>query len=205
MVFSLGRAKPASELRWGCVRLAWIIAWLPDRIRIEAFIILKMEIFIVEEYWGWISWLGLGEMDQDSFWYLAFSSEKHNCHTGMGSLTENRIELNIMDRTRNIRRRWTSLARLKAGDQTWSTAPPWRQFLNDQMQILNYNPESSGIWLNQESDGANHTCALYLYWRTSGSLKAANKVCVIIFEDALGKKIGMKEVLAKIQDSTILF
>jgi len=73
------------------------------------------------------------------------------------------------------------------------------------MQILTIPTlKASRIWLIQESDGSYHNAALYLIG-TSGSLRLLNKSYQSYFEDALGKKIGMKGFWQKSGFNNVFF
>jgi hypothetical protein len=61
--------KPLAELGWNQSALAEMLAWLPTQ-DTRAFLILKDGKIAVEEYWG-SKLTGVGEMDQNSFWYWA--------------------------------------------------------------------------------------------------------------------------------------
>jgi hypothetical protein len=95
-----------SELGWDAGKLVELLSWLPGQ-GTRAFIILKDEKIVTEEYWGQ-KLTGLDDMDQNLFWYWAFTG-KTLIATLVGIAQENRL-LKTSDRTQQyFGKGWTTL------------------------------------------------------------------------------------------------
>jgi CubicO group peptidase (beta-lactamase class C family) len=198
---SAWESQTASELGWDAVKLAELLAWLPEQ-DTRAFIILKDGKIIVEEYWG-DKLTGLGEMDQDSFWYWA-SAGKTLTATLVGIAQENRL-LNISDRTQEyLGEGWTSLSSTQERGIKLIHQLTMTTGLNDQNADLdNTNPESLTYLANPGERWSYHNATYTLLEQVVA--KAANKSYQSYFEDALGKKIGMKGFWQKSGFNNVFF
>lgn len=99
--------KPLAELGWNQSALAEMLAWLPSQ-DTRAFLILKDGKLVLEEYWG-SKLTGVGEMDQNSFWYWA--SAGNTLTAALIGLAEEEKLLKIKDPTQKyLGKGWTAMA-----------------------------------------------------------------------------------------------
>ena len=98
--------KPLAELGWHQSALAEMLAWLPSQ-DTRAFLILKDGKIVIEEYWG-SKLTGVGEMDQNSFWYWASSGK--TLTAALIGLAEEEKLLKIKDPTQKyLGKGWTAM------------------------------------------------------------------------------------------------
>ena|GEM_PF-1738625 len=137
---SAWESQTVIESGWDPVKLAELLAWLPEQ-DTRAFLILKDGKIVVEEYWG-DKLTGLGDMDQDSFWYWA-SAGKTLTASLVGIAQENGL-LNISDRTQDyLGEGWTSLSSAQEREIKLIHQLTMMTGLNDQNADLdNTNPSS---------------------------------------------------------------
>jgi CubicO group peptidase (beta-lactamase class C family) len=194
-------SQTASELGWDAVKLAELLAWLPKQ-DTRAFIILKDGKIVVEEYWG-DKLTGLGEMDRDSFWYWA-SAGKTLTAALVGIAQENRL-LTISDRTQEyLGEGWTSLSSAQEREIKLIHQLTMTTGLNDQNADLdNTNPKSLTYLANPGERWSYHNAPYTLLEQVI--VKAAGKSCQSFFEEALGKKIGMKGFWQKSGFNNVFF
>ncbi|MFT4856568.1 MAG: CubicO group peptidase (beta-lactamase class C family) [Algoriphagus sp.] len=198
---SAWESQTAGELGWDGMKLAKLLAWLPTQ-DTRAFIILKDGKIVVEEYWG-DKLTGLGEMDQDSFWYWA-SAGKTLTASLVGIAQENGL-LNILDRTQDyLGEGWTSLSSAQEREIKLIHQLTMTTGLNDQNTDLdNTNPSSLTYMANPGERWSYHNGPYTLLEQVVA--KAANKSYQSYFEDALGEKIGMKGFWQKSGFNNVFF
>ena len=98
--------RPLAELDWDQTALAEFLAWLPTQ-DTRAFIILKDGKIVVEEYWG-SKLTGVGEMDQNSYWY--WESAGKTLTAALIGLAQSDKALHLSDRTQKyLGKGWTSM------------------------------------------------------------------------------------------------
>jgi len=193
--------QTANELGWDGVKLAELLTWLPTQ-GTRAFIILKDGKIVVEGYWG-EKLTGLGEMEQDSFWYWA-SAGKTLTATLVGIAQENRL-LKISDRTQAyLGEGWTSLSAAQERDIKLIHQLTMTTGLNDENGDLdNTNPAALTYLAKPGERWSYHNAPYTLLEQVVAN--AAGKSYQSYFEEALGKKIGMKGFWQKSGFNNVFF
>jgi CubicO group peptidase (beta-lactamase class C family) len=179
---------PLSESGWDQTALAELLAWLPTQ-DTRAFIILKDGKILVEEYWG-SKLTGVGQMDQNSFWYWE-SAGKTLTATLVGLAQQEKL-LRMKDRTQKfLGQGWTSMSNKQERTIRLIHHLSLTTGLNDSGDNLdNTTPENLKFQAKAGSRWSYHNAAYNLLEQVVAN--ASGKDYQTYFKESLGNKIGMK-------------
>ncbi|UZD22814.1 serine hydrolase [Algoriphagus halophytocola] len=176
------------DLDWDETKLEELLAWLPSQ-GTRAFMILKDGKIVVEEYWG-EKLTGLGEMDQDAFWYWA-SAGKTLTAVLLGIAEEHKL-LKRKDRTQDyLGKGWTSLSEEQEREIRLEHHLSMTTGLNDAVadpddtsaEALTFLAEPGSRW-------AYHNAPYTLLEKVLE--EASGETFQEFFRASVGNKIGMK-------------
>ncbi|OOG77193.1 serine hydrolase [Algoriphagus sp. A40] len=185
---SVWEEKPIAELGWNQTELAELLAWLPTQ-DTRAFIILKDGKIVVEEYWG-AKLTGVGEMDQNSYWYWA-SAGKTLTATLVGIAQQEKL-LDIDDRTQKyLGEGWTSMSLNQERDIRLIHHINLTTGIDDKVENLDDPAPENLKYLAKPSTRWSYHNATYTLLEKV-VVKATGKDYQSYFKEKLGDKIGMK-------------
>jgi CubicO group peptidase (beta-lactamase class C family) len=193
--------QPVNELGWDAVKLAELLTWLPTQ-DTRAFIILKDGKIVVEEYWG-ENLTGLGEMNQDSFWYWASAGK--TLTAALVGIAEEQKLLKISDRTQEyLGEGWTSMSNIQEQEIKIIHQLTMTTGLNDQnVDLDNTNPESLTYLAEPGQRWSYHNAPYTLLEKVVEN--ASGKSYQTYFEEQIGKRIGMSGFWQKSGFNNVFF
>lgn len=185
---SVWEEMPLAELGWDQNALAEMLAWLPTQ-DTRAFIILKDGKIVVEEYWG-SKLTGVGEMDQNSYWYWA-SAGKTLTAALVGLAQQERL-LSTNDRTQKyLGEGWTSMPANQERDIKLIHHLMLTTGIDDKVENLDdTSPENLKFLAKPGSRWSYHNATYTLLEKVL--VNASGKDYQTYFKESLGDKIGMK-------------
>lgn len=179
-----------AELGWDQAALAELLAWLPTQ-ETRAFIILKDGKIVVEEYWG-TKLTGVGEMDQNSYWYWA-SAGKTLTAALVGIAQQEKL-LNIEDRTQKyLGEGWTSMPVNQERDIRLIHHLTMTTGIDDKVENLDDPAPEYLKYLAKPGTRWSYHNATYTLLENV-VVKATGKDYQSYFKEKLGDKIGMKGI-----------
>lgn len=176
------------ELNWEGQKLEELLVWLPGQ-GTRAFLILKDGKIVVEEYWG-EKLTGLGEMDQDSFWYWASAGK--TLTAALVGIAEEQKLLKRKDRSQNyLGKGWTSMPDIQEREIRLEHHLNMTTGLDDAVADPDdTNAESLTFLAEPGTRWAYHNAPYTLLEKVIE--EASGKTFQAFFREALGDKIGMK-------------
>lgn len=179
---------PLAELGWNQNALAEMLAWLPTQ-DTRAFIILKDGKIVVEEYWG-SKLTGVGEMDQNSYWYWA-SAGKTLTAALLGLAQQEKL-LSTNDRTQKyLGEGWTSMPANQERDVKLIHHLMLTTGIDDKVENLDDTaPENLKFLAKPGTRWSYHNATYTLLEKVI--VNASGKDYQTYFKESLGNKIGMK-------------
>lgn len=185
---SIWEETPLAELGWDQTALAEMLAWLPTQ-DTRAFIILKDGKIVVEEYWG-SKLTGVGEMDQNSFWYWA-SAGKTLTAALVGIAQQEKI-LSTNDRTQKfLGQGWTSMSNSQERDIRLIHQLSFTTGLDDKVTNLDDPSPANLKYLAKPGTRWSYHNAPYTLLEKVVE-NASGKEYQTFFKEKLGNRIGMK-------------
>lgn len=185
---SVWEEKPIAELGWNQTELAELLAWLPTQ-DTRAFIILKDGKIVVEEYWG-AKLTGVGEMDQNSYWYWA-SAGKTLTAALVGIAQQEKL-LDIDDRTQKyLGEGWTSMPLNQERDIRLIHHLTLTTGIDDKVENLDDPATENLKFLAKPGTRWSYHNATYTLLENV-VVKATGQDYQSYFKEKLGDKIGMK-------------
>lgn len=185
---SVWEEKSPAELGWNQTELAELLHWLSTQ-DTRAFIILKDGKLVVEEYWG-IKLTGVGEMDQNSYWYWA-SAGKTLTAALVGIAVQEKL-LKINDRTQKyLGEGWTSMPTNQEREIRLIHHLTLTTGIDDRVVNLDDPaPENLKYLAKPGTRWSYHNATYSLLEKVV--VKAAGQDFQAYFKEKLGDKIGMK-------------
>ncbi len=180
--------RPLAELGWDQQALADMLAWLPTQ-DTRAFLILKDGKLVIEEYWG-SKLTGVGEMDQNSFWYWA-SAGKTLTAALIGLAEEDKL-LKIKDPTQKyLGKGWTAMADKEEKKIRLVHHLSFTTGLDDSVENLDdFSPEKLKFLAKPGTRWSYHNATYTLLQQTL--VKASGLDFQSFYKEKLGNRIGMK-------------
>jgi CubicO group peptidase (beta-lactamase class C family) len=193
--------QPVNELGWDAVKLVELLAWLPTQ-DTRAFIVLKDGKIVVEEYWE-ENLTGLGEMNQDSFWYWASAGK--TLTAALVGIAEEQKLLKISDRTQEyLGEGWTSMSNIQEQEIKIIHQLTMTTGLNDQnVDLDNTSPESLTYLAEPGQRWSYHNAPYTLLEKVVEN--ASGKSYQTYFEEQIGKRIGMSGFWQKSGFNNVFF
>lgn len=185
---SIWEETPLAELGWNQTALAEMLAYLPTQ-DTRAFIILKNGKIVVEEYWG-SKLTGVGEMDQNSFWYWA-SAGKTLTAALVGIAQQEKI-LSPNDRTQKfLGQGWTSMSNSQERDIRLIHQLSFTTGLDDKVTNLDDPSPANLKYLAKPGTRWSYHNAPYTLLEKVVE-NASGMDYQTFFKEKLGNRIGMK-------------
>lgn len=179
---------PLADLGWNQNALAEMLAWLSTQ-DTRAFIILKDGKIVVEEYWG-SKLTGVGEMDQNSFWYWA-SAGKTLTAALVGIAQQEKI-LKTSDRTQKfLGKGWTTMSDKQERAIRLIHHLTLTTGINDKVDNLDDFSSKNLKYLAKPGTRWGYHNATYTLLEQV-IVKAGSTDYQSYFKEKLGNKIGMK-------------
>jgi CubicO group peptidase (beta-lactamase class C family) len=192
---------PLAELGWNQSALAELLAWLPTQ-DTRAFIIVKDGKIVIEEYWG-SKLTGVGEMDQNSYWYWA-SAGKTLTAAMVGLAASDKV-LSLNDRTQEyLGKGWTSMPDKQEREIRLLHHLTMTTGIDDKVANLDdTTPETLRYLAKPGTRWSYHNATYTLLEKVVE--KATGKSYQAFFEEKIGSKIGMKGFWQKTGPNNVFY
>lgn len=192
---------PLANLGWNQSALAELLAWLPTQ-DTRAFIVLKDGKIVVEEYWG-SKLTGVGNMDQNSYWYWA-SAGKTLTAAMVGMAEEDKL-LSLNDRTQKyLGAGWTSMPDKQERNVRLIHHLTMTTGIDDKVGNLDDTSPASFKYLAKPGTRWSYHNATYTVLEKILE-KASGKGYQAFFEEKIGSKIGMKGFWQKTGQNNVFY
>jgi CubicO group peptidase (beta-lactamase class C family) len=192
---------PLANLGWNQSALAELLAWLPTQ-DTRAFIVLKDGKIVVEEYWG-SKLTGVGNMDQNSYWYWASAGK--TLTAAMVGLAEEDKLLSLNDRTQKyLGAGWTSMPDKQERNIKLIHHLTMTTGIDDKVGNLDDTSPASFNYVAKPGTRWSYHNATYTVLEKVLE-KASGKGYQAFFEEKVGSKIGMKGFWQKTGPNNIFY
>ncbi|SEG10137.1 serine hydrolase domain-containing protein [Algoriphagus boritolerans] len=198
---SIWEKLPLAELGWDQNALAEMLAWLPTQ-DTRAFLILKDGKIVVEEYWG-SKLTGVGEMDQNSYWYWASAGK--TLTAAMVGLAQQEKLLSINDRTQKfLGPGWTSMPAKQERKIRLKHHLTLTTGIDDKVSNLDdFSPSNFKYHSKPGTKWSYHNATYTMLVQVL--VNASGMDFQTYFKEKLGNKIGMKGFWQKSGLNTVFY